>query len=202
MDKIKAASEDFRYLLDRGYRRSTALNFVCGHYRLGKKQRNIIVRSVYSEKEIKDHRKRLWPIEKIRGRRLVIDGFNVLIGAECALGRGPIIKAQDGLHRDSLGLSGRYKPGLFTEPAIEGILNILKKHGPKKVLFIFDSQVSRSGELAALVRRKMDEMGVDGDARTAPNVDYEIKRLNWITATSDTAIIEKVDRVVDLVGEI
>ena len=188
--------------MDRGYRRHTALNFVCGHYRLGKKQRNLIVRSVYSAQEIKDHRKRLTPIEKIRGEKVVIDGFNVLIGAECVLGRGPVVEAQDGFHRDSLGLCGRYKPSLYTEPAIERILALLKKHEPKSVLFLFDSQVSKSGELVALIRRKMGETGLEGDARTAPNVDYEIKQLNRMTATSDTAIIEKVKRVVDLVGEL
>lgn len=200
MDKIKLASEDFKYLLDRGYRRPTALNLVCGHYRLGKKERNLIVRKVYSEEEIKNHKRRLVPIKTIKNKTVVIDGYNVLIGAECVLGRGPLIESQDGFHRDSLGIFGKYKYSLFTEPAIEKILLILKKYGPKKAIFLFDSQVSRSGELASFVRRKMAEFGLVGEVNTTRNVDYEIKSLNEITATGDTAIIEKVDKLVDLVG--
>jgi hypothetical protein len=202
VEKIKAASEDFRYLLDRGYRRSTALNFICGHYKLKKPERNILVRTVYSKKEIKDHKRRLISIEKIKGKAVVVDCYNVLIGTECVLGRGQIIESQDGFHRDSLGIFGRYKYSLYTEPAIEKILTTLKKNEPKEVLFLLDSQVSKSGDLALFIRRKMGEAGLKGDAITTHNVDFEIKTRNQIAATSDTAIIEKVKKVVDLVGAI
>lgn len=202
MEKIKPASEDLRYLLDHGYRRSTALNFVCGHYKLKKPDRNILVRTVYSKKEIKDHKKRRIPMEGIKDKTIIVDGYNVLIGTECLLGRGQIIESQDGFHRDSLGIFGRYKYSLYTEPAIERILETLKKYEPQKVLFYLDSQVSKSGELASFIRRKMREMGLNGDSITTHNVDREIKSKNGITATSDTAIIEKVNKVVDLVGSI
>lgn len=200
MDRIGHASKDFRYLLDRGYARHTALNFVCGHYRLGKSERNSIVRKVYSKKEIENHKRRLIPISAIKGKTMVIDGYNVLIGAECVMGRGQIIKSQDGFHRDSLGLFGRYKTSEFTERAIGRILSVLRRCKPGRVIFFFDAQVSKSGQLASYVRKEMREFGLEGDVKTARNVDYEIKSLNEITATSDTAIIEKVDRGVDLIG--
>ncbi len=202
MDKLKDSFKDYKYLLDRGYRRRTALNFVCGHYRLGKKDRNRLVRRVYSEEEIRDHKSRKIPIGDIRGERVVVDGFNVLIGAECALGRGEVIKAQDGFHRDALGIFGRYKQSRYTGKAVELILKTLKKHEPSDVLILFDAQVSKSGELAAKVRKKMEGLDLNGDAHTARNVDYQIKKLNRITATGDTAIIEKVDKAIDLVGEL
>ncbi len=202
VDRLKAASEDYKYLLDRGYRRSTALEFVCGHYRLGKKRRNRLVRSVYSKKEIEDHKGRRIPAREIKGEKVAVDGFNVLIGAECALGRGELIEAQDGFHRDALGIFGRYRRGRHTGKAVELILKALKKRDPSDVLILFDAQVSKSGELAAEVRKKMEELGLKGDARTSGNVDYRIKKLNRVTATADTAIIEKVDKAIDLVGEL
>lgn len=197
---VKRACEDFRYLLDRGYRRSTAVNIVSGHYRLSKKERNFVLRKVNSKEEIRDHKKRKVTLQSIRGKTLVIDGYNVLIATECALGRASLLKSQDGFHRDALGVFGRYKTSNYTTPAIDRILVVLKKHRPAKVVFLFDAQVSRSGQLAGTVRHKLKEAGLEGDARTSPSADYEIKSLNQITASSDSAIIEKVSKVVDLVG--
>jgi len=197
---LQRACKDVRYLLDRGYDRYSALNFVSGHYRLDKKERNFVARSVFSGKEIEDHGKRRLPLSRIKGKTIVVDGYNILIAAECALGRGPLIKSDDGFHRDALGVFGRYKTNIYTTVAIERILAILKKYKPDRVVFLFDSQVSRSGQLAALVRKRMAEAGLGGEARTTPNADYEIKQMNEITATSDSAIIEKVGKVVDIIG--
>lgn len=200
MDRLKPAKEDFRYLLDRGYRRSSALDYVCGHYRLGKKDRNVLVRTVFSQKEIRDHKERKVPLGRVKGKTLVVDGYNVLIGAECALGRGRLIESQDGFHRDSLGVFGRYRSGRYTGPALDKLMGVLKRAGPKKVVFYLDSQVSKSGQLAGRIRERLKEYGLEGEVRVVPNVDYEIKSLNRITASSDTGIIEKVDKAVDLVG--
>ncbi|MDP3065702.1 MAG: DUF434 domain-containing protein, partial [Methanobacteriaceae archaeon] len=41
---LKNAENDLRYLLNRGYRKTTALNFVAGHYLLDKSQRNYLAR--------------------------------------------------------------------------------------------------------------------------------------------------------------
>lgn len=199
MDDLEKASQDLKYLLDRGYRRSTALNFVGGHYRLDKVQRNTLVRIVYSNKEIKEHKKKLLSIEKIKDEKVIVDGYNVLIGVECALGRGELLESMDGFYRDSLGVFGRYRYNLYTEMAIKKILEVLRNYGAGYTTFFLDSQVSKSGELAKYIRQAMEDMEIKGEVIPLKNVDYEIKSLNKITATSDSAIIEKVDKVVDLV---
>jgi hypothetical protein len=200
MEKLRDAQRDLKYLLDRGYRRSTALNFVCGHYRLAKKSRNRLVRTAFSDEEIRDHKSRLVPMKEIRGEKIAVDGYNVLIGAECVWGRGRVIASQDGFHRDALGVFGRHKGSKYTKKAIDRTLLTLQKHNPSEVVFLFDAQVSKSGELARHVRKRMAELGITGDARTSRTVDHDLKAMNAITATSDTGIIEKVDRAIDIVG--
>ncbi|MFC2154657.1 DUF5616 domain-containing protein, partial [Candidatus Altiarchaeota archaeon] len=69
---------------------------------------------------------------------------------------------------------------------------------PSDITFLFDSQISKSGELAGFLKEEMEKNGLMGKARTSRKCDHEIKKLNKITFTSDSAIIEKVDRVVDL----
>ncbi|MCK4492385.1 MAG: hypothetical protein KAU03_07155, partial [Candidatus Altiarchaeales archaeon] len=46
------------------------------------------------------------------------------------------------------------------------------------------------------------DFGIGGDAKTSGSADKEIIELNRITATTDTVIIENVDRVVDIGGEL
>lgn len=196
--KISCAAEDLKYLLDRKYPKKTALNLVTNHYRLDADDRNFLVRYVFPEREIKKHKNRLVPVDAIRGRDIVVDGYNVLIIAESILYRRRIVEGMDGFIRDQAALFSRYRFSKKTKRTASVILNTLKEHNPKSVLFILDSQMKRSGELAAHIRREMKERSIAGDALTESRADSLIKRLNRITLTSDSAIIEKIDKVVDL----
>jgi len=198
--RVKEASLDYRYLINRGYKKKVALAFVGGHYRLSTQERNFILRSVFSDSEIAAHKKRKVDVSEIKNQKLVVDGYNVLIGTWAALS-GKAIRSDDGFVRDCVGYFGNYSLGIRSKTALSRILKVLKQNEPKFVLFLFDSQVSRSGELAEFVREELDRNAIMGHARTSKRVDYDIKEMGWITASSDSAIIEKVDRVVDLVAE-
>ena len=55
------------------------------------------------------------------------------------------------------------------------VLKFLSEAHPKSAIFLLDAQISRSGELAGLIRRKMNEYGIPGDARTSKTADFELK---------------------------
>ncbi len=195
---LDSAIKDFKYLLDRNYNKITALNLVVNHYKLGKEERNFLLRYVFSENEIKEHKSKLCSIEEINGKRIVIDGYNVLITVEAILEGKRVIRCMDGFVRDTSRIFSNYKFNKNTETAVKKILRILPRYKPKFILFVFDSQVSRSGELASYVRREIMNLSLDGDAKTSSIADSYITKLNWITLTSDSAIIENVEKVVDL----
>jgi len=199
---LDKASQDLKYLLDRGYNRTTSLNLVVNRYKLSPKHRNLLQRYVFPEKEIRSHRKRLCPPSRIRGKKVAVDGYNVLVTVEAVLEDKDTILGMDGVLRDVKGIFSKYKFTKDTKLAIDKILEKLREYKPSFTLFIFDSQISRSGELVAFVRERLKEHNLAGDARTSPNADREIKKLNWITLTSDSVIIENVDRVVDLPAKI
>ena len=48
MGKISDAVRDLRYLLNQGYPRDSAVNFVANHYRLPLNQRHLLARCVFS----------------------------------------------------------------------------------------------------------------------------------------------------------
>lgn len=195
---MKDAIDDLRFLLNRGYNRNSAVNFVANKYRLGIKDRNFLVRAVFSESEAKEHGKKRIDVKKIKGKKVTIDGYNVLITVESILkGRG-VILCDDGFVRDTSATFGKYRLSKVTLPAIEKIMRILKENLVGNVLFIFDSQVSFSGELCRLIREKLAEHGLSGGATTSKSVDYIITKSRGIVCTSDRAIIKKAAKVLDI----
>ncbi|MBN2250851.1 MAG: DUF434 domain-containing protein [Candidatus Altiarchaeota archaeon] len=196
------AVSDMKYLLDRGYRKATVLNLILNRYGLSAEHRNFLSRYVYSAEEIRVHRSRLVPIENIRGRSIVADGYNVLITAETILSGGVIVEGMDGLIRDAAGIHSRHRFTEETREAVREILGILVKHKPAEVLFILDARMSRSGELADYVRTQLSCHDLSGDAVTRKSADHEIKKLKRLTLTSDSAIIRKADEVADVCREL
>jgi len=196
------AIDDMKYLLNKGYKKKSALNFVSNHYGLDRKERNFLLRYVFSDRDIEEHKSKLVPIESIRGRDVVIDGYNVLVTVETILNNGRVVRGMDGFLRDTSGVFSKYRFDRNTKNAINSVLGVLKKYKPGYILFIFDSQISMSGELAGYVRRKLREFDLEGDAKTSRSADHEIVSLDKITMSSDSIIIRKVNRVVDIGAEV
>ena len=196
------AIDDMKYLLNRGYKKKTALNFVSNHYGLDRKGRNFLLRYVFSDRDIEEHKSKLVPIESIRGRDVVIDGYNVLVTVETILNNGKVVRGMDGFLRDTSGVFSKYRFDKNTKNAINSILDMLKKYKPRHILFIFDSQISMSGELAGYVRKKLREFDLEGDAKTSRSADHAIVSLNKIIMSTDSIIIRKVNCIVDIGNEI
>ncbi len=200
-DELKRAIRDLRCLLNRGYPRSSAVKFVADHYQLVLDDRHLLTRCVFSEDEINDHRKRLVKPGEMEGRNVGIDGYNVLITVESVMSGERVVKCDDGFIRDLQAIFGKYKISDSTEPAVFKILDILEDLKPAKVFFFFDKQVSKSGELAGLIRRELENRGLGGGARTTKGTDAEVWGVD-VSASSDRIIIERSDRVLDIPSEI
>ena len=100
------------------------------------------------------------------------------------------------------GIFSSYKISHLTAPALSGVLDLLAEAEPAHVEVLLDQQMSRSGELAELVRGMMAERGLPGTARTAGNVDHLLKVSEAVVATSDGNVIDAAKRIYDLPREI
>jgi hypothetical protein len=196
------AAFDLKYLLDRGYPKTTALNLVVNHHHLSIREKNFLHRYVYSDEDILSRRGKKIPLSKIRGKTVVVDGYNVLITTEAVLEGKGLVAGMDGFLRDTSAVFSGYRFTERTKMAVKELIAQLSLHKPAFVLFIFDSQMSGSGNLASYVRRKLSEAGLSGDARTSRCADAEISEMDEITATSDGVIIGRVERVVDICSAI
>ncbi|TRZ88654.1 MAG: DUF434 domain-containing protein [Methanosarcinales archaeon] len=193
---LEKAATDIRYLLDRGYPQKSAIGFVCSHYRLDLKASYLLSRTVLS-REVSEKRKAKFLLcDKIEGNSIFIDGYNIIIGMESILEKKAYL-CDDGVIRDIKGAFRSFKVSSNTEEAVGHILEFLKKMKPDNVVFLLDAQISKSGMLARMLREKIGESGLKGDARTSKHVDYDLKRCGEIVASSDGVIIDEAERVVN-----
>ncbi len=192
--EVKKAQVELRYLLNRGYRRKVALKFVSNHHMLPKKDRNILFRKVFSKDEIKDHKNRKITINDLQGKKLGIDGYNVLITVENVL-QDEYLVCDDGYIRDVDASFGSYEITQKTDKSLKAIKKLLKSYDPSKITFLYDSPVSKSGELAEKTEKIFNSPLVE--AKAIKKVDLELRNFE-VVATSDRGIIEHSKKVIDL----
>jgi hypothetical protein len=199
---LEETAKDFRYLLNRGYPRKPALELVGNRYQLTFDQRHLLHRGIFSEIDSELRREKKIPAGRIKSRDFAIDGYNVLITVEAGLAGRPLILADDGFIRDISRLSGNFKKTGRTEKALQLILDVLKTMKPLHSLFLFDAPISKSGELAEEVRGRLNKESLPGDAMAVKVPEKILIGFPGIVATSDTAIIDQSEKVIDLAGYI
>jgi len=199
---LQKAGVDFRYLLNRGYPRKATLEIVGNRYGLTYDERHLLHRGVFSDADSESRRSKIVPIKAIRGKDLAIDGHNVLITVEAGLSGRPLILADDGFVRDISGLSGSFKKTAVTDKALQAIVTFLRKWRPRHTLFLFDAPISKSGILAQELRALLKKEGLLGDASAEKVPERTLIGFQGVVATSDTAIIDRSERVIDLAGDI
>lgn len=199
--KLARIVNDLRFLLDQGYPRDSAVDFVSNHYRLPLRERHLIARCVFSKQEAVEHRRKIVRARAVRGKSLGIDGYNMVITLESILTGKQVVRCDDGFVRDLRAIFGKYKVSNATERAIEEILKIVAKAGPKEIVVFFDKQVSRSGELAGRVRRGLRELDLKGDSQAVGGVDFRLRGFD-VVASSDRAVIKRAKAVWDIPAEL
>jgi len=189
-----------RYLANRGYPLGSAVRFVSDHHRLPEEKRFVLTRVVVPRKAARSRRGKVLPLDDLRSREVAVDGYNVLITTESLLAGVPVYLCDDGFLRDTRGVFRSYRSSGLTKTALCEVLDLLKDAA--RVEFLLDQQMSKSGELAGVVREMMAKLDIRGGAKTAKDVDRRLKACRSVVATADGTIIDAVSSVVDLPGEV
>jgi len=192
---LRDAYADLKYLLNRGYRKSVALNFVANHYRLPLEARHLLARCVFPDSWIEEVKGKLLTPGEMKGRSLAVDGFNVLITLE-SIREGRAILCEDGLVRD-LKYQGRYRIWPATEEELETIARSLGGLGVGEALFFYGRSTPHSGVVRSLTEEALERAGVSGEVRLVKSPDYELKAFETV-ATADVGVVSRVRRVFDL----
>jgi hypothetical protein len=134
----------------------------------------------------------------MKGKKLIVDGYNVLILLENALRGKPVFLSDDGFLRDAEGVFKNYKPSSITEKALELLLEVFKKYPPQETFFFFDAPITRSRELARHIKEKLLRIGLPGEAVATRNSEFALTKKYSLLASSDSALINQVNQAVDI----
>ena len=124
------------------------------------------------------------------GRRLLIDGFNILTTIEAALGGAVVLHCRDSTYRDIAGIHGNYRKVAETLPAIAKLAVVLDRLRARPILWLFDRPVSNSGRIRSLVLETAAEHAYDWTVELVNDPDASLKRSTDLVATSDSAILD------------
>lgn len=200
---LRDAAADFRYLLARGYPRPAALTLVGNRHNLDRTARQLLHRGVFAPAAAASRRARLRLLQEVGGRPLGIDGHNVLITLECALRHLPLVAADDGFLRDVGQVSRSFKPSAETSRVLALLLDYLvAQRWTDPVAVFYDAPLSLSGELARRTLEAAAARGLSLTAAAVPVPERNLQDFPGPIATSDTALLDAHDPVVDLAGEI
>jgi hypothetical protein len=199
---LQEAAADFRYLLARGYPRKAALALVGNRYGLEETARRLLHRGVFAPAVARARRARLRRLADLPGLPLALDGHNVLITLECALQKLPLVDADDGFIRDVGEVSRAFRVSEATDRVLTLLADYLaeQRAGPLEVFY--DAPLSLSGELARRTREIFAARGLAAQAAAVPVPERRLSDFPGAIATSDSALIDAHDTVVDLAGEI
>jgi hypothetical protein len=203
-EKLLKPARDIRSLLRWGYPKFASINFVVTHSQLSIEEHYILTRVIMPPDKIVSRINKKISCTGIKDRDLLLDGYNVLLSVDSLLKKEPIWFCDDGYIRDTRYYFSKSKQAQDLEESVDLVLNFLSETLPKSTVFLLDAQISRSGELAGLIRHKMNEYGIPGDSRTSKTVDFELKtegsnpENHLIVATSDGIVIDSVQQVLDI----
>ncbi len=187
---------DLLWLLQRGYAAKSALELVGNRYQLTSRERLAISRAAVPVR----HRRAPIPPTKLQGNHAIVDGFNLLITLEVALGGGILLYCQDDLLRDIANIHGTYHPRVETEGAITLLCEAVREAGLSEATILFDRPVSNSGRIVREVNEIARRTHSPVTARTADGVDRRLVRAGEVVLTADSMILERGVHWSDLCG--
>lgn len=197
-----AATADLSWLLTRGYANPSALKLVGDRYRLVERQRIAVMRSACSDDALRSRAARRVELTELAGRTIFIDGYNLLTTIEAALGQGVLLRGRDGCCRDMASMHGTYRRVHETGPALAAIGQFLAAWQVERSLWYFDSPVSNSGRLRAVMRQIAAEAGWNWEIELVQSPDDLLAASDEIVATADSGILDRCRRWVNLAWEI
>ena len=195
---LRAAVAELSWLLSRGYASKSALKLVGDRYELTERQRLAVARAACPDASLAGRAARRLPLDEVKGVGLIVDGFNLVITAEAALGGGVLMLCRDGCVRDLSSVHGSYRAVSETERALNLIGDVLATLEPAAVSWLLDKPISNSGRLAERIRNLAAGRGWPWRVELVFNPDGEIAASAHVAVTSDSNILDRASRWVNL----
>ncbi len=191
---LRQAVNDLSWLLSNGYPDTASLQLVGNRFRLTERQMNAVMRCSCSNTAWQNRQERVLQINEVIGETVAIDGYNLLITLESALSGGVVLLGRDGAYRDLASVHRTYRHVEETLPALQLIGDALQTLGIVRANWYFDSPVSNSGRLKAMVLNMAEQQEWNWTAELVFNPDTTLVELSEVVVSSDSWILDKSPR--------
>ncbi len=198
LTKLRLAVSELSWLLSRGYNMTSSLKLVGDRHGLRERQRLAVLRSSCSDQNKQRREDHCISVEQIRNLPVIVDGFNLMITIEAALSRGPLFIGVDKCIRDLSSVHGSYRSVEETDRAISMIGEAFQVLGASSVRWLLDRPVSNSGRLASRITANAAERNWPWQVEVVFNPDSTIVASSDVAITSDSPVLDKVERWADL----
>ena len=191
---LRRAVVDLSWLLSRSYPPKAALKLVGDRYSLRDRQRQALQRTAASDPSCERRRAHEIAREELAGRRIEVDGFNVLLTIEAALCGGVLLLARDGTMRDLAAMAAHYRRIEATISAIDRLRDFLGASRIREVVFYLDRPVSNSGRLRGLIEERVARERIAWRIELIGRLDQTLAHSDAVVATADSAILDRCDQ--------
>ncbi|WP_298319732.1 DUF434 domain-containing protein [uncultured Aquimarina sp.] len=201
-EKLKEAAKDMCYLLSRGFAEKSSLQLVGNRYRLNARQQRALQGISASKQQIIVRAQKGLDPKDLKGKRIAIDGFNILIILESAMSGAYVFKGLDGYYRDVSGVHGTYKRVQKTEEALLLMGNVLNELDVIAVDWYFDAPVSNSGRLKTILRELAEQYQFPWNIYLENNPDTVLADVKDIVVSSDAWVLDRALQNFNLGGHL
>jgi len=175
---------------------------VGNRHNLAARQRMAVLRCVCSATAAQLRRRLQLAPADLRGRELWLDGYNVLTVIESALAGGVVLLGRDGCCRDIAGIHRRYRKVNETIPGLRLVGEMTAAWGVACCRWWLDQPVSNSGRLKTLILDQARAAGWNMAVELDFNPDRVLYRSHEVIATSDSVVLDRCERWVNVAREI
>lgn len=200
--KIANAVYDMSFLLERGYAEKSSKALIGNRYKLNERQIKAVAGMSAGQSSLDKRKRTCLTPKEIAGKKVIIDGFNVLIILESILSEAYIFRGLDECYRDLSSVHGSYKRVNQTQEAITLVGDYLNAAKVEQVTWVFDKPVSNSGRLKSLLASIAEERNYNWSILLDFNPDKFLVASNEICISSDSWIIENCESWFNLIGEL
>jgi hypothetical protein len=190
---LRTAAGDLSWLLSRGYASTSAVKVVGDRYALNARQRTAVMRCACGDAARASRLARQLSPGALAGRTALLDGYNVLITVEAALGGGVVLVGRDGCYRDMASMHGTYRSVDETIPALTLIGNRLSALRVANAIWYLDSPVSNSGRLKGVMTEVAQRQGWNWRIELVHNPDAVLlrsKEADGVVMSADSVILD------------
>lgn len=193
------ATTDYLFLLEKAYPQKSILKLVGDKYQLDRIERSVLFRGITTNKNCQLRLNK--GINRLKnGAKLFIDGYNVIRTIGSYLIGQVLFISMDGFLRDASEMHRIILKSKVLNQVLNLLVDYLAISKVSEITIYLDEPISKSGELASDLNKRLINKSIDGLALTVHSPDHFLKEVKaGIICTADSAIIDHCEvKVFDL----